>query len=262
MESINRESPHTFLKRKMVECELAWEQCRNIDRLLLEIMEEKEEEEAASKEENDQLEYEEKIYELRDASKKYLDNQKTEPSSVAKDVKDTKDAAREIAKPVEETVKEISETIDPMENTHNTRSTENVHFRRAPFQSTVIGNRSAAKEAMSDDWIRQLAGPTLKEPEEFTVPAQKPFNGKLPDQEEGVDRKDYIGNHPMIDTRRRGEQKIIRNHALRPHQEKGHIVRVCRFKKRCGKGGCNRVHHPELHENVEQKVNYQVSSKE
>ena len=202
------------------------------------------------------------MVELREASKRYLENRRTEPSSVAGSVKDPEEAAREIARPDEETVREISETIDPMENTQYTKMTETVHFRRAPFQSTVIGNRSAAKEAMSNDWIRQLAGPTLKEPEEFTVPAQKPFNGKLPDQEEGVDRKDYIGNHPMIDTRRRGEQKIIRNHALRPHQEKGHIVRVCRFKKRCGKGGCNRVHHPELHENVEQKVNYQVSSKE
>ena len=47
MESINRESPHTFLKRKMLECELVWEQCRNIDRILLEIMEEQNEEKCA-----------------------------------------------------------------------------------------------------------------------------------------------------------------------------------------------------------------------
>ena len=42
--------------------------------------------------------------------------------------------------------------------------------------------------------------------------------------------------------------------------EKGYIVRVCRVKKRCGKGGCNRVHHPKLHE--DEGVNYQMSSKE
>ena len=165
------EGPHTFLKRNMVECELAWEQCRNIDRLLLEIMEEQE---AASKEEYDQLDYKEKIYELREAYEKYLENRKTEPSSVAGDVKDTKEAAREIAKPVEKAVKENSETKDPMENTHYTKRTEKVHIGREPFQSTVKGNRSAAEEAMSDDWIRQLASPTLKEPEEVTVLAQNP----------------------------------------------------------------------------------------
>ena len=44
--------------------------------------------------------------------------------------------------------------------------------------------------------------------------------------------------------------------------EKVHIVRVCRVKKRCGKCGCNRVHHSKLHEDVEQEVNYQKSSKE
>ena len=75
-------------------------------------------------------------------------------------MKDTKEAAREIAKPVEKAVRENSETIDPMENTQYTRSTENVHFRRAHFQSTVMGNRSAAEEAMGDDWIRQLAAPS------------------------------------------------------------------------------------------------------
>ena len=153
---------------------------------------------------------------------------------------------------------------------------------------------------MGDDWIRKLAGPILKEPEEVTVLAQKPFSGKLPDQEERVDRKDYIGNHPKIDTRRRGEKTMIRNHIPKPHEddcpicreehrvrkccmfreadtvrkkelikehrlcfgclEKGYIVRVCRVKKRCGKGGCNRVHHPKLHE--DEGVNYQMSSKE
>ena len=160
VESINLEGSHTFLKRKMVECELAWEQCRNIDRLLLEIMEEEEDEEATSMEEDVQFAYELKIHELGDASEKYLENRRTEPSSVARDVKDTKEAAREIAKPVEKAVRENSETIDPMENTQYTRSTENVHFRRAHFQSTVMGNRSAAEEAMGDDWIRQLAAPS------------------------------------------------------------------------------------------------------
>ena len=43
--------------------------------------------------------------------KRYLENRRTEPSSVARCVKDPKEAAREIAKPIEETVKEISETI-------------------------------------------------------------------------------------------------------------------------------------------------------
>jgi len=234
IKSINREGPHTFLKRNMVECELAWEQCRNIDRLLLEIMEEQE---AASKEEYDQLDYKEKIYELREAYEKYLENRKTEPSSVAGDVKDTKEAAREIAKPVEKAVKENSETKDPMENTHYTKRTEKVHIGREPFQSTVKGNRPAAEEAMSDDWIRQLASPTLKEPEEVTVLAQKPFSGKLPDQEEGVDRKDYIGNHPKIDTRSRGEKTIIRNHTRRLHQDdcpicrKEHRVQKCFMSK-------------------------------
>ena len=74
----------------MVECELAWEQCRNIDRLLLEIMEEEEDEEATSMEEDVQFAYELKIHELGDASEKYLENRRTEPSSVARDVKDTK----------------------------------------------------------------------------------------------------------------------------------------------------------------------------
>ena len=289
VESINLECSHTFLKRKMVECELAWEQCRNIDRLLLEIMEQQEEEEAASKEEYAQLDYQEKIYELREAYEKYLEKRKTEPSSVAGDVKDTKEAAREIAKPVEKAVKENSETIDPMENTHYTKSTEKVHIGREPFQSTVKGNRPAAEEAMGEDWIRQLASPTLKEPKEVTVLAQKPFSGKLPDQKEGVDRKDYIENHPKIDTTRpyqdecpicrkehrvqkcfmfREADRVRKKKLIKEYRlcfcclEKGHIGRVCRVKKRCGKDGCNRVHHPELHEDVEQNVNYQVRSKE
>ena len=63
-------------------------------------------------------------------------------------MKDPEEAAREIARPDEETVREISETIDPMENTQYTRNTENVHFRIAPFQSTVTGDRFTAEEAI------------------------------------------------------------------------------------------------------------------
>ena len=131
-------------------------------------------------------------------------------------MKDPEEAAREIARPDEETVREISETIDPMENTQYTKMTENVHFRRAPFQST--GDRSAAEEAMGNEWIRQLTTPTSrkpeigddwirqrlelaaltsKEPEKVTVPATKPFSGKLPDQEVGVDREGYIETTPI-----------------------------------------------------------------
>jgi len=289
IELISKNGSRRFLQKKMLEFEQSWEQCRKFDQLILEMIGEQEEEEAASKEENDQLEYEEKIYELRDASKKYLENRRTEPSLVSRKLKDTKEAAREISKPVEKAVKENSEMIDPMENTHYTKSTEKVHIGREPFQSTVKGNRPAAEEAMSDDWIRQLASPTLKEPEEVTVLAQKPFSGKLPDQKEGVDRKDYIENHPKIDTTRpyqdecpicRKEHRVQKCFMFREADmvrkkklikeyrlcfcclEKGHIVRVCRVKKRCGKDGCNRVHHPELHEDVEQNVNYQVRSKE
>ena len=133
-------------------------------------------------------------------------------------MKDPEEAAREIARPDEETVREISETIDPMENTQYTKMTENVHFRRAPFQSTVTGDRSAAEEAMGNEWIRQLTTPTSrkpeigddwirqrlelaaltsKEPEKVTVPATKPFSGKLPDQELGVDREGYIETTPI-----------------------------------------------------------------
>ena len=75
------------------------------------------------------------MVELREASKRYLENRRTEPSSVAGSVKDPEEAAREIARPDEETVREISETIDPMENTQYTKMTENVHFRRAPVSA-------------------------------------------------------------------------------------------------------------------------------
>ena len=92
-----------------------------------------------------------------------------------------------------------------MENTQYTRSKENVHLGRATFQSMVMGNLSAAEEVMGDDWIRQLAAPTSKEPENVTVLAQKPFSGKLLDQEVGVDREDYIGHYPKNDSQGREE---------------------------------------------------------
>ena len=203
IELISKDGSRRLLKKKMLELEESWEKCRKLDKLILEMMGESEGDEAENileKEKDSQYVYETKVEELLDASEKYLENRRTEPSSLARDVKDTKEAAREIAKPVEKAVKENSETIDPMENTHYTKSTEKVHIGREPFQSTVKGNRPAAEEAMGEDWIRQLASPTLKEPKEVTVLAQKPFSGKLPDQKEGVDRKDYIENHPKIDT--------------------------------------------------------------
>ena len=115
IELINREGSRTFLKKKMEEFKLAWEQCRKIDRLLLEIMDEQEEEEAACKEEEIQIDYEGKIEELRKASNEYLKKRRTEPPTVAGSVIDPKKVTREIAEPVMETVGEISETKGPQE---------------------------------------------------------------------------------------------------------------------------------------------------
>jgi len=67
---------------------------------------------------------------------------------------------------------------------------------------------------MGDDGILQLAAPTSRNPEKVTVPAQKPFNGKLEGQGIEVDRMEYIGSHPRIETRGREEQLGTRNHNL------------------------------------------------
>ena len=48
----------------MDELEPTWEQCRQLDKLLLEIANDQEGDEAISKEEESQLEYEEKMEEL------------------------------------------------------------------------------------------------------------------------------------------------------------------------------------------------------
>ena len=82
-ELISREGSHTFLKKKMDEAELAWEQCRKIDKLLLEILSEREGDEALSKEEETQYEFEEKMDELREAAEKYLKKRMMDPPSIA-----------------------------------------------------------------------------------------------------------------------------------------------------------------------------------
>ena len=50
-EVINRGGSRTFLKKKMDELEPTWEQCRKLDKLLLEIANDQEGDEALSKEE-------------------------------------------------------------------------------------------------------------------------------------------------------------------------------------------------------------------
>ena len=82
-ELINRGGSRTFLKKKMDELELTWEQCRKLDKLLLEIANDQEGDEALSKEEESQLDYEEKMEELREAAKEYLERRMMDPPSIA-----------------------------------------------------------------------------------------------------------------------------------------------------------------------------------
>ena len=134
----------------MEECELVWQQCRKIDKLLLEILNEEDNEEAGSKKEDVQLEYEERMEELREAISEYLAKRVMEPpsvrGSVAGCVIDPGELPGERKEPMENT-REISETRDPFDITRQTRSSENVHFRRVPFQSTMTADRSAADRA-------------------------------------------------------------------------------------------------------------------
>ena len=43
---------------------------------------------------------------------------------------------------------------------------------------------------------------------------------------------------------------------------KGHGLKMCRSKKSCGKEGCTKIHHPDLHESAIRRVNYQHGSSE
>merc|ERR1711911_119760 len=123
-----------------------------MDKRLLEIGCGEDREEAMIKEFQDQSEYEERIIQLQKIVNKYLAGGEMEkPSvvgSITRNVINPDELARERVPLVGETVREISETIDPMENTQYTRNTENVHFRIAPFQSTVTGDRFTAEEAI------------------------------------------------------------------------------------------------------------------
>ena len=83
IELINQEGSRSFLKKKMLECEQSWEQCRKLDQLVLNMISEQEGEEAEKKEEDVQYEYEVKMEELREASEKYLEKRIMEPPSLA-----------------------------------------------------------------------------------------------------------------------------------------------------------------------------------
>ena len=59
-----------------------------------------------------------------------------------------------------------------------------------------------------------------------------------------------------------------RNDLVKEHRlwfgclRKGHGMNMCRSKKACGKEGCTKIHHPDLHESAIRRVNYQHGSSE
>ena len=120
-ELINRGGSRTFLKKKMDELELTWEQCRKLDKLLLEIANDQEGDEALSKEEESQLDYEEKMEELREAAKEYLERRMMDPPSIAGSragsVVNLEEDAEERDREVEEVVREIQGQTKPEHRT-------------------------------------------------------------------------------------------------------------------------------------------------
>ena len=59
-----------------------------------------------------------------------------------------------------------------------------------------------------------------------------------------------------------------RNDLVKEHRlwfgclRKGHGMNMCRSKKACGKEGCTKIHHPDLHESSIKRANYQHGSSE
>ena len=77
------------------------------------------------------------------------------------------------------------------------------------------------------------------------------------------------GKHKLQECKNFQSAEIARRYELVKEQrlcfgclKKGHVLNKCRSKKGCGKEGCTKLHHPDLHDSSIRKVNYQHESSE
>lgn len=186
-ELIHRRGSRTVVRTKMEQIESACQQCKKLDKRLLELFCREESKEALSKEDQSQTEYLEKMKQLQEKVQNYLEERRMEPpslmDSVAESVTHPDEITRERTAQIEETVRGISAIRDPLEKTHQTRSLGNVCFRRVAFQTTMAADRSTAEDLMGDNWMLQAAPPVSGNLVKVTVPNLnlEPFNRVLKD---------------------------------------------------------------------------------
>ena len=77
------------------------------------------------------------------------------------------------------------------------------------------------------------------------------------------------GKHKLQECKNFQSAEIARRYELvKEHRlcfgclKKGHVLNRCRTRKVCGKEGCIKLHHPDLHDSSIRKVNYQQESSE
>lgn len=113
----------------------------------MEIIGEQEEVKALSKEEEIQYEYEERVGNLREAAKEYLERWIIHPpsrtESLAGSVINPDENMEGREREVNEIVREI-EIRRNLDHSTQTRSSENVHFQRQPLQKLATADGSAA----------------------------------------------------------------------------------------------------------------------
>ena len=127
-ELINRSGSRSFLKKKMDELEPTWEQCRKLDKLLLEIANDQKGDEAINKEEEGQLEYEEKMEELREAAKEYLERRMMDPPPIAGSRAGSVINLEEDAEERDREAVRVIQGRTNLEHRTQTRNSDNVHF--------------------------------------------------------------------------------------------------------------------------------------
>ena len=171
IELINQEGSRSFLKKKMLEWEQSWEQCRKLDQLVLNMISEQEGEEAEKKEEDVQYEYEVKMEELREASKIYLEKRIMEPPSLAGSVAGSViDPDINIGErnriPEDENRGEMDLLQTYLESGNRTRFLENGHVPRVPFPCATSTGHRAENPPSTYEWFRRR--PASRE-REFTT---------------------------------------------------------------------------------------------